>query len=489
MIGISTYVRQNREKLTLVGYLVAMAVVAWPLAELFAEAWEVTQEDGGVANITIRLLRYGLFATILNDSHQTVVAAVFGLYLGLLALMTVDPKKRWQAFLLWLGTGAGLVGLQVQGLVLPQLSLLEQGPALVLGLGVGLALGGGRRLVELRDTDFLEFRRASRLLFWLLAGFVLVALFEVHVQYPGYRVPSDAALALDQYEVLDRSVAINGDGLLLNVAVAGVFVATIRRFVTYDADAEFFILGPRASGKSLFLIGAYLKALERVRQSSHDTPLEPSQDLMEMLEVLDREETEWLVEATGRAQVNYLSFQYVYGSVFPINVRLSAIDYAGEYLSVLPDAVSGSMPEAEQDETIGRLSTGVREADTLIFVIDIERFVNDEPLEIAEYFSILTATETTDVLLVATKADILAEEFGKEPHVNMDEFTDFVNDRLRQNENIDALVTETAGSEIHPVYYQTRKNENGNRVPVRDSTGTVVTVGYDRFLDRMGETV
>lgn len=493
MADIVTYIQNNREKITLVGYLGLLVLLAVPLADLFDTAWQTTKDHGGATHIAVELARYGLFDLFLGDSRQLVVATVIGFYLGLLTLMTIDPKKRWQAFLLWVGTAAGLVGLGLQGLVVPNLSV-QHLPALAGGLLVGVVLGGGRRLLELRDTDFLEFRRASQLLFWLLTGFVVVALFEAHVEYPGYRVPTEEPLALANWTAVENvSPGLDAEGLLLNLSIAVVFVVTVRQFVKYDAEAEFFILGPRASGKSLFLIGAYLEALDRVRQSSRATPLEPSGDLMEMLEVLDREETEWIVEATGRAQVNRLSFQYVYGSVFPINVRMSVIDYAGEYLSVLPDAVSGEMPPEQIDETIDSLATGIEEADTLVLVIDVERFINNDPLEIAEYFSVLQEAESTDVLLVATKADIFVDDFeqehGKDAHVNLEEFTAYVNSRLRRNENIDALVTETAGSQIHPVYYETKLNENGNRVPVRDSTGTVVTVGYGRFLNKMGEKV
>lgn len=493
MSDFTTYLQSNREKITLVGYAGLLLLLVVPLSDLFDTAWQTTKADGGIAHITVELARHGLFDLFLGDSLQFVVATVFGFYLGLLALMTIDQKKRWQALLLWLGTVFGLIGLAVQGLVLPNLGVQHM-PALVIGLAIGLFLGGGRRLLKLNDMGFLEFRRASQLLFWLLTVFVLVALLEAHIRYPGYRVPTENQLAFAEWTAVENvSLGLTGEGLLLHTVIAVLFIITIRQFVKYDAEAAFFILGPRASGKSLFLIGAYLEALDRVRQSSRNTPLKPSQDLMEMLEVLDRKETEWLVEATGRGQVNRLKFQYVYGSAFPINIYMSAIDYAGEYLSVIPDAVSGEMPDEQLDETIISLTEGIRAADILIFTVDVERFVNNEPLEIAEYFSILQSTDNKDTVLVATKADILAEDFtqeyGTDAHASLDEFTEYINSELRQNENIDSLVAETAGSQIHPVYYQTKVNENGNRVPVRDSTGTVVTVGYGRFLDKMGEKV
>jgi len=142
------------------------------------------------------------------------------------------------------------------------------------------------------------------------------------------------------------------------------------------------------------------------------------------------------------------------------------------------------------DTTLRRLVENIDSADTLVLMIDVERFMNNEPLEISEYFSILQAAEDKNAMLVATKADHLAEEFqdseGLEPHMYYDEFVDFVNQRLRQNENVNSLVTQVGGSEIHPVYYQTKVDEQGNKVPRRDESGSVLTVGYDELLDKLG---
>lgn len=488
MDNILEYIRENREKATLLGYFVLILILAWPLAEMFGEAWETTKSQDGLAGAIVLFMRFGILDSILDSSHQTVTASVFGLYLGLLVLMTIDPKKRWQAFLLWIGTGVGLIALQSLGLVLPQLDIAEQGPALLGGLVIGILLGGGRQLLEILEKGHnVEFRRASQILFFLLAGFVIIALLELHIEYPGFEVPQDNPTNI---ETVDNDFGINGGEILLNTVVSGAFILTVKQFVQYDADKAFFILGPRASGKSLFLIGTYLEALQRQRSESSNTPLEPSQDLMSMLEALDRQESEWIVEATGRGELKYLSFQYVHGSVFPTNIRVSAMDYAGEYLARLPDAVTGAIDTDDMDNTLRRLAGGVEDADTLILTIDIDRFESNEPLDIQEYFSILQASSEKDILLVATKADVIAEQFkderGLDAHLYYDEFTEFVNMRLRQSENIDALVTETAGTQIHPVYYQTKVNDNGDRVPMRDERGSVMTVGFDQLLDKMG---
>jgi hypothetical protein len=285
-------------------------------------------------------------------------------------------------------------------------------------------------------------------------------------------------------------VQINQQGLVGNVVLSTVFIATLRQFVEYDAEQNFFVLGPPASGKSLFLIGAYLEALNRAEEAGTDSPLSPSSDLMSMVEQLDMDTSDWIVEATAQGEVNQLSFQFVDGTIFPKNVQLTSLDYAGEYLDRLPDGLTG-MLENENDQTLLELARNVQAADTLLLIIDVERFTNDEPMDISEYFSILQAVEGKDVLLVATKSDILAEQFreerGIEAHRYFGDFKEYVNEELTRNAQVRNLVQDTAGSEIHPVYYQTTEADvGGGRVPMRDETNSVMTVGFDRLLNILG---
>ncbi len=477
MNNIIEYLQESREKLTLVGYFVAILILATPVSTMLATGWNRS-------GITRQVIRLRLLAGL---DMQFVSISVFGLLVGLLILMLIDPKKRWQGFLLSIGVILGLVALGAQGKFLPNVDLIGRIHLVVGGIGLGLVVGGGSQLLNLANLRSQEFRRASKALYLIFVSFVVIELFDYHVSYPEFFTITADGLNLNSLE--SPSIELVTNNLLENVVVSGLFIVTLRQFVQYDAEKRFFILGPRASGKSLFLIGAYLEALER-SDAAGGTPLKPSQDLMSMIEALDRQQSEWIVEATGRGELKHLSFQYVHGSVFPTNIQLSAMDYAGEYLARLPDAITGAIGEDEMDNTLRRLSEGVENASTLILCVDTERFVNNEPLDISEYFSILQATDNEGLLLVATKTDVLADEFeeqrGLEPHLYFDEFKEFVNNRLRQSENVDSLVTETAGAEIHPVYYQTKVNENGNRVPMRDDTGSVMTVGFDELLERIG---
>ncbi|RQG99385.1 hypothetical protein [Natrarchaeobius oligotrophus] len=484
MIGnVADAIHTHREKVTLVSYFGIMLVLTAPLATLFGSAYE----EGHLSRAVIDL--HHLIDVI---DLEGISVFLLGIFLGLLVLMTIDPKKRWQGYLLWIGLGIAMLGLQSMGLFIPNIEFTDTSNLTWLGIGLvlGLVAGGGRTLLRTRTAEALEFRRAAFGIYLMVVLLIVGSLFEYHVTYPEFVEVSPEGLVV--YAIENPEFAIESEGLLRNVAIAGVFVVTIRKFIQYDSKEDFFVLGPPASGKSLFLIGAYLAAMNRNPndEATNKTPLHPSQDLMEMVQNLDQRSSGWIVDATGQGEIKNLEFQYVHGSTFPKNVKIESIDYAGEYLSRLPDVLSGAVAEEDTDNTLLRLSQGVEEADTLILLLDTERYVNGEALDISEYFSLLQAVDNTSVFIVATKADILAERFredeGIEAHLAFDEFKAYVGRELRQSEQVDALIRQTTGAQIHPVYYQTRVNEDGDRVPMRDDTGSVMTIGFDQLLNELG---
>lgn len=480
MAGITEFIRDNWEKTKLLGYFVGILILAVPLANMLGGAWEQAI-----------LSKAGLRLWLLTGVEGTALPVfLFGIFLGFLILMAIDPKKRWQAMLLLLGTGIALLGLQAQNLFLPNINVIGNAAWFIGGLALAVVFGGGRKLVVEQTVEAFEFRRASQSILVILTLIVVVSLLEYHVQYPDFIQVSQAGVEITA--VQSPSIGVDTANLPTHLAVSGLFVVTLKRFVQYDAEESFFVLGPPASGKSLFLIGSYLEALDSRPDDGGSTPMKPSQDLMEMVEMLDRQEQQWIVEATGRGELNELDFQYVHGSVFPTNIQLSGLDYAGEYLARLPDAIAGSVGDDEEmDTTLQRLAGGVQSAETLVLLLDMERFVNNEPLDISEYFSILQASGNKNVLLVATKADVLADKFrderGLEPYRHFEDFQAYVNSRLRESEQVDSLVREIGGETIHPVYYQTRENEAGDRVPMRDQDGSVMTVGFDVLLQELGK--
>ena len=85
-------------------------------------------------------------------------------------------------------------------------------------------------------------------------------------------------------------------------------------------------------------------------------------------------------------------------------------------------------------------------------------------------------------------AEQFRDERGLEAHQYFDEFRDYVNETLVQNDQtVRTLVQDTGGTNIQPVYYQTTVDEvTSERVPMRDRNGNVMTIGFDKLLDKMG---
>ena len=480
MTALGEFLEENGEKVFLIVYFAVMVIVAGPLFLSLGEAWQASD----VVRPVVLALN-----PLVSVSLEQFSALMFGIYLGLLVLLTLDPKKRVQAVLLWFGTFSALVGLLSIGLFIPNIDFGANVAWVFGGFVAGGVVGGGSQLLEVRTASALEFRRSATLLFYLISSLVAVGLVEYHVNFPQFLAVTTSSV---QFVPPEPTLSVEWTGIGQNVLMAGVFVLTLRRFVTYDSAENFFVLGPQGSGKSLFLVGKYLAALDDAVGRDSDTPLNPSSDLMELVGSLDAasKDTGWKIDATGQTDVEDLQFNFVDGRAFPKNIQLSSLDYAGEYLERLPSALMSADDEVD-NSTLRLLSQRVRDANTLVLIIDVERYHNNEPLEIEPYFDILDVASSKDVLLVATKCDILAEEFrdkrALEAHQYFDEFREYVNETLiENNQTVRTLVQDTSGSEIHPVYYQTTTDENDERVPMRDRNGNVMTVGFDELLDKMG---
>jgi hypothetical protein len=457
------------ERVEVVAYLFAMLVAAVPLAGLMGSAWE----GGGLVPELLQL-RYllGLDLTALS-------VGALGFFLALLALMTADPKKRSQGLLLWASAAAAMVALGSKGVFLnpgaDASDLLAAAPWLLAGALPGFLVGGGRRLLSSGPG---EFRRASTGVFACIGALVAVSVLEYHLSYP---LPFDVTRAGVEAVSDPGAFGIDTTNGLRHAAAAGVFLLAGRRFLRYDAGSEFLVLGPPNSGKSLLLAGTYLRARERSAADGRP-PVEPSSDLAALVEEL-RAGSDWLVGATGH-DVSDLSFRYVGGGPFPLNVTVSTLDYAGELLPRLANAIGA--PTAADDGRLARLARSVRGADTLVLVLDAERFVNGADLGVEPHFDVLRAAPETDAVLAVTKSDHLAAAYRAEhgdPDADHEAFREYVVERLRnENERARALLDEA--DDTLPVRYRTREDESGERVPVGE--GTPETAGFGRLLDRLG---
>jgi hypothetical protein len=535
----------RQERIALFVYFLIMGGLTLPLAGMMGRAWR----EYGVSRYLIEQAAIN----VLGIGLDAFTVVVMGIFFGLFVLLIIDPKKRWQGILLSFGTATSLFVIGSMGLIFPHIDIGHI-TWLVVGIAAGCLVGGIRQgFKKLQTSEALEFRGAAYTVFLLICSFTIISLLELHISYPNVFLGESGLITWEP------------EGLFINTAVSGVFIFSLWRFVNYDADESFFIIGPKQSGKTLLLTGAFLEAKESQRRKSQigKTPLNPTPGLMQRVKELDSEQNGWGVEATGATETYFLEFQYVHGSIFPKNIQVTSVDYAGEYLQEIPgmlasDAEAGSPggrgfgqqtdggnpgstqseygteseygeeeeeeteygteseygEEEEEEETeygtgseygggedsgggdneFGRMRGAVkllRESDTIVFIIDTEKFLNNEGMGIEHYFSIIRHNKKKNAVLVATKSDLLAEEYrderGLDPYNEFEDFKQYVNTRLQTNEQISTLVHETAGSEIYPVYYQTTENEEGELVPMRNESGSVITVGFDKLLKRLGQ--
>jgi len=470
--------RRYRENLIYGGYIAVIAVFAPAVAHLLGTGWEASQLLQSLTELVI----------IAGGEPGVVILAGFGFVAGLLGLMLVDYKKRWQAVAITIGFVIVVGQLLAAGQLIPPDTAVDDLVWALPGVLLGGVVGGGLQIARLQSLGPQEFRAAPRVLY-LTTGVVLVlALVETHLSYPPLLEVTETGVTVLSPDPSGIEIVPESAGA--HLLITAVAVGTLRRFTRYDANEEFFVLGPPASGKSLLLIGAYVEALKDIRGNLRQSEaLDPSQDLMELVENLDRDDSEWIVEATGRGELRDLEFEYVSGTLLPQKVSISALDYAGEHLTRLPDVLARR--EENPGPELGQIAEGVAESTTLIMLIDGERFLNDEGLGLAEYFEILDEIGDTNVILVATKADIFADMFWEEheqsPQEDFSAFQSFVEERLTQSEQFASLLRQTPSAEVHPVYYETVFNDNGERVPYRDDRDQVVTVGFKQLLEKLGQ--
>ncbi len=474
----------NREKVEFAVYALAVAISSVGVADMLARGWV----SGHISKIVFKRIPQ----LYLGLDFPAVTALIFGFYLGLLVLLVVDVKKRWQGILLSVGTIIGIVLLRSQNLFI--FNIITNIHWLLIGSVVGIGIGGGTRLTEIQSPQPLEFRRASRIMLVVLLVVSIGGWLEFHISYPSIFFVENSQIFLDMNVIPEFNFRI--ESIWVDSLSMAIFVAAVYKFVQYDAERSFLILGPSESGKTLFVLGAYLDALTGSFDDDNglETPMMPTNELMEMVDLLDRQEDPWIVNPTEAGEVNELAFRYVQGRIFPLNVYIRCMDYAGEYLYDIPDYISGfaDYEDHPSPAIIQALVEQVENSDTLILLIDVERYLDESSsLDMASYFDIIQAVPgDKEIIIAATKCDLLADRFreerGLEPYRYFDDFIEYVNDELMQSEQIRALVRETAGSTIYPVYYQTTvDDETGRRVPMRDESGSVMVVGFNELREKL----
>lgn len=497
------FVGKDIQKLVL--RFVAIIVVSPLLGWMLARAWV----PGNTIYMTVATTLREVLGTNLSRSLQLVASAGMGLYFGFLTIFILDIKKRVQGALLLLGTALGLVVLTIQGVLLPNLNpgytpnILAFFVLYVAGLTFDMdkLLSIDPSQSTLRDPrtengEVPEFSNAAKGLFVVLAFVIVLSLVQV--------------ILAGAFEIFDVVAAVVGIYLLYS-------------FIQYEVKSDYMLLGPGQSGKSMAMLGMALTMYD-----FDDVQPDPNSYLQGAIELAGdpHYEDNWPFKQTEGLKET--SFQMLVGDVFPRRMRLVAFDYPGQLLPQVSARVSelsatspldlvpfvggaqNPVPEVQADggaitdegNIVDIVANNVVEADTLMVVIDCERLVHpnefeggetgaadeqDRSLGIEYYEPILESTDVDNTIITATKADVLVHDDSlpvdpPEQAGGFDGFKRQVNDMLDQRVAVQELKQQLGQSEIHPVFYKTKK-EDGEYVPIRDDHHNLIPVGYEQLVD------
>lgn len=402
-----------------------------------------------------------------------------GVYAALLVLFVVDVKKRIQGMLLAMGSVLVLAVLTASGVFLPNVEYAAplNGLGLILGFASGLLVEADQlraldpsastfRRPTLDTGDVPEFRHAVAVLFWLVAVVVVGSL---------------------------ANAVVTGVVRAYDVAAAGAFLAMSYRFVRYESETRYVTLGPARAGKSMLTLGLCLELLDS--DGPHPDPNDYLQSGLERVSNLQPGDERWPVPSTPPDDLQVSSFEVIAGYYFPRRLELTALDYAGQHLRRVAELLERG--DERTDGVPAEVAGWIRRSDTLVVLLDVERLVYPEKFQetgvtdgenvswgLDQYATILGNTDPDEVVVVATKCDILVDRKLVDPpsvHGSYDEFREAVTERLASRPDVRELLELTGCSRINPVYYVTRRR-GSEYVPQLDENGNPMPVGFSHLL-------
>lgn len=404
---------------------------------------------------------------------EFISTILIGLYFGLVILFTIDDRKRVQGVLVIIGSLIGIGVLAVEGLLLPNLSLVD--PYNWIGLSVGLVASGvleGRNLKqwllrsEPQNAEQRTFTVAAVGLFGLLSLIIMSCLIQ---------------------NVLAGTARPMRD---IPVSVATIYL--LFGFIKYSSQSKIAVIGPRESGKSLLLLGLYLSFRDK------DIAANAEGYMNELISQADEIAPGDDFPIANTYDLEKLSFSVSTGDIFPKQLKISATDHTGELLRKLGENLSDPYSITDrfkifqsQYRKLNPLKTfnpsgkrnyllfenQVRTADVVLLLIDVQRVQSNEVGYIDSLRTIgqRAAANGATVMVVATKCDLLIDDFSRVADNPLDqgledEFQQTIEQRLKDRSASVVELCETVGAEqIYPVYYETTRDTDQYRPALGDN--------------------
>lgn len=436
-------IKLGREYKNFLIYLVVVIILTPFMMDLITRSWNTELMRSITAGIK----------TIDPNGVSILMSIVAGFYAGSILLLFADRYKKIQAVLLSIGM------LVMFNYMTNKFNINWNIIFIGIGVLIGIVIGYGSKAEE------KEFGNATTSLSIFSILYIMIS-----------------------FLILYASPDQSGNSFIKDAIVMLAFAYFFGKLVGYvDPGPKIFVLGPASAGKTMFLVGCYLEAL-RVTE----IPARASQDLRDAVDEFHEGSYAWLTR-TGKIQE--YQFTYEVGKLFPKKTVLRALDYPGVFLENISRYMYIKKDKAKMNETEKRYITVADEiidADSLIFIIDGEKFPQFGNMGIAYYIDILSKLnehgKKIKPYIVFTKSDLLMTQYvdkggNKEDYEG---FKKFIQEISSKNIYMVQLLNESSKASFYPVFYYTKK-EGTDYIPMRDDDKNVYIFGFDKFIDSLSE--
>ncbi len=241
----------------------------------------------------------------------------------------------------------------------------------------------------------------------------------------------------------------------------------------FEKTIKFFVLAGPSAGKTMFLIGLYLKALDLTKGR-----VSPNNYIVDLVHELY---SDWSLRG------GYIhNYQFTCGTWIK-KTTLKTVNYPGVHLEYIAKylnikTVSNNMFE----KSMITVALEVLEADKLVFIIDGGKYPNFIGMGIDYYLNIfsrrLDRKRKVKCYMVVTKCDLFIDEY--KDYENYDGFREFIKKKFSEDTYIRELAHASDAS-FYPVFYSPIQTGNGIHSPVPDKDGHVLTFGFDKILTEL----
>ena len=418
-------------------YFISLCVIAYFLNGMF-----LAMQNKGYINFTHINQINGAYREI----WYILITFCFGVFYGANLVTLKDIKKRLQGILILTASSIVVYIFNYIMTIRPEIFIF------------GLIVGA---VISYRKEDIVgkykEYPRATFIVSFLV-------LFSVLLSFINYLLGVIIDESINQsniYELLKYS--------MLTISFSWIFY----KFSRYEVkNSRIFVVGPRQSGKTVFMCGCYDKA-DKLKNIIGP----PSKDLEEAVRELRKK---WI---PGTVVPKNYQFKYLHGTLFVNEVEMNMFDIGGEFLELRINQIILYIKNKNNGTDIENVDPYVKGvgdeiylADKLIFIVDGKRIGGDEDYITNCHTEIIRAVPNKPYYIIVTKSDKFYDfnsGLNDEGYENLKRCT---LDELSNTGNLDFL-DKGLYIDTLPVFFM----ESQEKPAVEK--GRFVTLGFDKILE------